>query len=85
LANGHVVWKTQISQNTSTEGGAVKQFGLIVLNGRVYLTTGSDFWVFDQSTGGVQRMEHFDHYVLSPVAGDRQVFLAGDLHLSSYK
>lgn len=85
LANGHVVWKTPISQNTSTEGGAVKQFGLIVLNGRVYLTTGSDFWVFDQSTGGVQRMEHFDHYVLSPVAGDRQVFLAGDLHLSSYK
>jgi outer membrane protein assembly factor BamB len=84
LTNGHVAWKTPISQNTSTEGGSVNQFGLTVLNGRVYLTTGSDLWVFDQSTGSVQRTEHFDHYVLSPVAGYSQVLLAGDLNLSSY-
>jgi len=85
LENGHIAWKTSISKNTSTEGGAANQFGLRLLNGKVFLTTGSDLWVFNEATGSVDSTEHFDHYVLDPVAGLNQVFIAGDLKLSAYK
>jgi hypothetical protein len=85
LSNGHIVWKTPISKNTSTEGGSVNQFGLCLFNGKEFLTTGSDLWVFNEVTGGVDSAEHFDHYVLNPVAGLNQVFIAGDLKLSAYK
>ncbi len=85
LANGHIVWKTPISKNTSTEGGSVNQFGLCLFNGKEFLTTGSDLWVFNEVTGGVDSAEHFDHYVLNPVAGLNQVFIAGDLKLSAHK
>lgn len=84
LASGHLAWTTSISKNASTEGGSANQFGLTVINGKVYLTTGSDLWVFDQTTGGTRGTQHFDHYVLSPIVGGNHVFIAGDLNLSAY-
>lgn len=85
LASGNIAWKTSISQNTSTNGGSSNTFGLTLFHGKVFITTGSDLWVLEQSTGAVYYAEHFEHYVLEPLAGGNQVFVAGDLTLSVYK
>ena len=88
LATGHVLWKTVISQNVSISGSGnipSTELGLTLFKSKVFLTSGSDFLTFDQSNGLIKGTQHFDHYVLAPVAGEKQVLLAGDLILSSYK
>lgn len=88
LASGHISWKTQISQDTSiSSSGNIPsaQLGLKLLIEKVFLTSGSDLLVIDQSTGSLEGTQHFEHYVLSPVAGKEQVFVAGDLDLFAFK
>ncbi|MGD0449722.1 MAG: PQQ-binding-like beta-propeller repeat protein [Candidatus Bathyarchaeia archaeon] len=88
LTSGHVLWKTAISQNVSISGSGnvpTTELGLTLLNNKVFLTSGSDLMIINQSSGFVEENQHFDHYVLAPVAGDKQVFVAGDLNVFSYK
>jgi len=87
LANGDILWKTPIAQNVSISSsvGPAKEIGLTLLNNKVFLTSGSDLLTLDKSTGVLQGNQHFDHYVLAPVAGDNEVFVAGDLNLFAYK
>ena len=87
LTSGHISWKTPIAQNISisSSGGPTRALGLILLNNKVFLTPGSDLLALDQSTGFIEGTQHFDHYVLAPIVGDRQVFVAGDLNLFAYK
>ena len=88
LATGNVLWKTPISQNVSISGSGnvpTTELGLTLFKSKVFLTSGSDFLTIDQSNGLIKGTQHFDHYVLAPLAGEKQVFVAGDLILSSYK
>ncbi len=88
LASGHVSWKTPISQDTSISSSGnmpSTQLGLIFLNNKVFLTSGSDLLIFNQLTGHLLGTSHFEHYVLAPIAGVNQVFVAGDLDLFSFK
>jgi outer membrane protein assembly factor BamB len=88
LTSGQVLWKTTISQNVSISGSGnvvTTELGLKLLNNRVFLTSGSDLITISESSGFVEGTQHFDHYVLAPVAGDKQVFVAGDLGVFSYK
>jgi outer membrane protein assembly factor BamB len=86
LTSGHVLWVTSIAQNvsiSSSGGQPVTELGLALINDKVFLTSGSDLLVLGQSTGIIEETQHFDHYVLGPVVGDMQVFVAGDLSLFS--
>jgi outer membrane protein assembly factor BamB len=87
LTSGHILWKTPIAQNISISSsvGPSRILGLTLVNNKVFLTPGSDLLIINQSTGAIEATQHFDHYVLAPIAGAEQVFVAGDLNLFAYR
>lgn len=78
LQTGKITWTHRI------EGSDVAPSGWAVNKNTIFLTQGNDLSTFDKSTGSLFDVQHFDHYVLPPVAADSTVFVAGDLHLTAY-
>lgn len=82
LATCKVAWTRQIQDSgLSSES----QAGLAINKDSVFLTENNALWVFSASNGNLVRNQHFDHYVLAPVAIGDTVFAASDLHLTAYK
>jgi outer membrane protein assembly factor BamB len=81
LTTGKVMWTRQIEDSGVFYSPPV---GLVFNKDAVFLTENSALWVFSASTGNLARNQHFDHYVLPPVASDNEVFVAADLNLTAY-
>lgn len=81
LATGDVLWLRQIEDSGAFYDTRV---GLLVNKETVFLTENYALWIFDASTGNVVSTEHFDHYVLPPVASNGTAFVAADLYLRAY-
>jgi outer membrane protein assembly factor BamB len=81
LATGDVIWTRQLEDSGAFYDTPV---GLVVNNDTVFLTENYALWILSEPTGNVLSTEHFDHYVLPPVASDGKVFVAADLYLRAY-
>lgn len=81
LATGEVRWTRQIEDSGTFYDTPV---GLVVNKDSVFLTINYALWILNVPKGNMLNTEHFDHYVLSPVASDSKVFLAADLYLRAY-
>jgi outer membrane protein assembly factor BamB len=81
LVSGKLLWTKQIEDPS---GGYGFSPGLVVNRDAVYLNENNVLWVFGASNGNLARAQHFDHYVLAPVAVGNEVFVASDLQLTAY-
>jgi len=81
LATGNIIWTRQIEDSGAFYDTPV---GLVVNNDTVFLTENYALWILSAPTGNVLSTEHFEHYVLPPVASDGKVFVAADLYLRAY-
>lgn len=86
LSSGHSLWSNQVVRNGSLSSGPPKTpiLGLVSAGSMVYLTSGTELWTFNASTGVAQGMQHFDYAVRSIVTGDGEVFLIEDIYLIAY-
>jgi outer membrane protein assembly factor BamB len=79
LTSGQILWSCIIGN--SGDAGSV---GLAGARNVLYLTTGTDLWRIDESTGAILGTTQFYHYVLPPVETDNNVAVAADLYLITY-
>ncbi len=82
LATFQVEWAKQIQDGALSLDS---QSGLAVNKDTLFLTENNALWVFGASNGNLDKTQHFDHYVLAPVASGDEVFVASDLQLTAYK
>lgn len=80
LVNGNITWSKQIEDIWVNAGTA----GLVVNNGRIFLTGNNALWIFNASTGDLVQDLQFDHYVLPPIVLGNETFVAADLWLIAY-
>jgi outer membrane protein assembly factor BamB len=80
LATYKVEWTREIQDSTISLGS---QSSLAVNKGTLFLTENNALWVFGASNGNLDKTQHFDHYVLAPVASSDEVFVASDLQLTA--
>lgn len=84
IDTGSIVWTKQFSANGDVSHEKAR-FDFALTESNVYLMAEfNDFWILSKSTGNLIEFQHFDHYVLSPAAGDNRVFVAADLYLIVY-
>lgn len=81
LASGKLAWTRQIEDSGVFYGFLA---GLVVNKDAVYLNENNALWVFGASNGNLARNQHYDHYVLTPVEANGEVFVASDLELTAY-
>lgn len=84
LSTGQALWSVLFEKNVSISGSSSSKIGLALLEDAVFLTAGTDLWVFDQSTGKIIGMEHFDHYIFPLIAMYNKVFVEADLKVTVY-
>jgi outer membrane protein assembly factor BamB len=85
IDNGNIAWTEQFSANgdVSHENAL---FNFALTEAHIYLTTAfDDFWILSKSTGNIIESQHFEHYILPPIAEDNRVFVAADLWVFAYE
>lgn len=81
LATGDSIWTKQIEDSDVFYDTPI---GLVVSKDTIFLTANYGLWIFSGLTGNVVSTQHFDHYILPPVASDNMVLVAADLYLRAY-
>jgi len=79
LSNGDINW------NRQTVGPCFEpNAGMLVNNGRVFLTGNKALWVYNASTGDLIESQQFDESVLAPVVSGDTTFVAAGRTLFAY-
>lgn len=80
LDNGNINWNKQ-TMGPWFEPNA----GMVVNNGRVFLTGNDALWVYNASTGDLIESQQFDDSVLAPVVSGNTTFVTAGRKLFAYK
>ena len=72
-------WRSKRSKSSSDNPVRFTSLGLFLLENCAFSTAGSDLWIFDESTGSILEIKHFDYYILAPIVGDNKLFVVADL------
>lgn len=79
LSNGNIIW------NKQTIGPWFEpNAGMVVNNGRIFLTGNNALWVYNASTGDLIDSQQFDGSVLAPVVSGNTTFVAAGRKLFAY-
>ncbi len=86
LTDGRIIWSSYIQREgvVSTSARVTPMIGLASLKNSIFLTAGLDMWTLDGLTGNSTWIEHFEHYLQSPVVSDNKMFVVADLYLRCY-
>lgn len=88
INNGNLLWSKPITNNASISGSNLlfpHSIGSALLGDYIFLTVGSDFYIFNHQNGTIIEEKNFDHHLLEPLAKDNRVFVAEELHFVAYK